>query len=131
MRAGKGFEQWNVIQILKVFAGMKFGGGNFQTEGKDAVVLLECMSNLAANEMFSGSDSNADCTGEFERMDTSRVKDRIMRGIDALTEVSDHLVIVSINVFEEGMQQYDAWTGLYAVSGRIESGIDKESRYGG
>ena len=77
------------------------------------MVLLECMSNLAANEMFSGSDSNADCTGEFERMDTSRVKDRIMRGIDALTEVSDHLVIVSINVFEEGMQQYDAWTRAY------------------
>ena len=36
-----------------------------------------------------------------------------MRGIDALTEVSDHLVIVSINVFEEGMQQYDAWTRAY------------------
>ena len=110
---------------------MKFGGGNFQTEGKDAVVLLECMSNLAANEMFSGSDSNADCTGEFERMDTSRVKDRIMRGIDALTEVSDHLVIVSINVFDEACSSMMHGPGLYAVSGRIESGIDKESRYGG
>ena len=46
-------------------------------------------------------------------MDTSRVKDRILRGIDALPEVSDHLVIVSINVFEEVMQQYDAWTRAY------------------
>ena len=95
LRAGKGFE--TVERYTDI----------------DGVVLLECMSNMAANEMFSGSDSNADCTGEFERMDTSRVNDRIMRGIDALTEVSDHLVIVSINVFEEGMQQYDAWTRAY------------------
>ena len=36
-----------------------------------------------------------------------------VKGIDALTEVSDHLVIVSINVFDEGMQQYDAWTRAY------------------
>lgn len=114
LRAGKGFE---TVERYTDIEGLCRDGSleaeTFRQKAKDAVVLLECMSNLAANEMFSGSDSNADCTGEFERMDTSRVKDRIMRGIDALTEVSDHLVIVSINVFEEGMQQYDAWTRAY------------------
>ena len=133
LRAGKGFETVErYTDIEGLCRDESLEAETFRQKAKDGVVLLECMSNMAANEMFSGSDSNADCTGEFERMDTSRVKDRIMRGIDALTEVSDHLVIVSINVFEEGMQQYDAWDpGLYAVSGRIESGIDKESRYGG
>ena len=108
LRAGKGY-----TDIEGLCRDGSLEAETFRQKAKDAVVLLECMSNLAANEMFSGSDSNADCTGEFERMDTSRVKDRIMRGIDALTEVSDHLVIVSINVFEEGMQQYDAWTRAY------------------
>ena len=114
MRAGKGFETVErYTDIEGLCRDESLEAETFRQKAKDAVVLLECMSNLAANEMFSGSDSNADCTGEFERMDTSRVKDRIMRGIDALTEVSDHLVIVSINVFEEGMQQYDAWTRAY------------------
>lgn len=36
-----------------------------------------------------------------------------MRGIDALAEMAEHLVIVSINVFDEGVQQYDPWTGAY------------------
>ena len=114
LRAGKGFETVErYTDIEGLCRDESLEAETFRQTAKDAVVLLECMSNLAANEMFSGSDSNADCTGEFERMDTSRVKDRIMRGIDALTEVSDHLVIVSINVFEEGMQQYDAWTRAY------------------
>lgn len=114
LRAGKGFETVErYTDIEGLCRNESLEAETFRQKAKDAVVLLECMSNLAANEMFSGSDSNADCTGEFERMDTSRVKDRIMRGIDALTEVSDHLVIVSINVFEEGMQQYDAWTRAY------------------
>ena len=68
---------------------------------------------VVIDAVYTVSYTHLDCTGEFERMDTSRVKDRIMRGIDALNEVSDHLVIVSINVFDEGMQQYDAWTRAY------------------
>lgn len=90
MRAGKGFETVErYTDIEGLCRDESLEAETFRQKAKDAVVLLECMSNLAANEMFSGSDSNADCTGEFERMDTSRVKDRIMRGIDALTEVSD------------------------------------------
>ena len=101
LRAGKGFETVErYTDIEGLCRDESLEAETFRQKAKDAVVLLECMSNLAANEMFSGSDSNA-------------VKDRIMRGIDALTEVSDHLVIVSINVFDEGMQQYDAWTRAY------------------
>ena len=108
VRAGKGFS------TIECYTGLKEAAESLKKEQKEKpCVLLECMSNLAANEMFSGSDSDADCTGEFEAMDIRRVKDRILRGIDALSEVSDHLVIVSINVFEEGMQQYDAWTRAY------------------
>ena len=114
LRAGKGFETVErYTDIEGLCRDESLEAETFRQKAKGAVVLLECMSNLAANEMFSGSGSDADCTGESERMDISRVKDRILSGIDALAEVSDHLVIVSINVFEEGMQQYDAWTGAY------------------
>lgn len=90
--------------------------------------MLECMSNLTANEMFSGSGNSGDNTGAYSRgqadraqneeeqhptIDIRKVQDRIMKGIDALAEMAEHLVIVSINVFDEGVQQYDPWTGAY------------------
>lgn len=101
----------------------------FRQKAKGAVVMLECMSNLTANEMFSddnNEDNDAmeessvqkdliqeDITKENLSMDIEKVKNRILKGIDALAEIAGHLVIVSINVFEEGMQQYDAWTQAY------------------
>ena len=86
------------------------------------------LSNLTANEMFSGSGSSGDNTGAYSRgqadraqneeeqhptIDIRKVQDRIMKGIDALAEMAEHLVIVSINVFDEGVQQYDPWTRAY------------------
>ena len=103
LRAGKGFE---TVERYTDIEGLCLGESSeaetFRQKVKGAVVMLECMSNLTANEMFSGSNSEA-----------AAVKDRILKGIDALAEAAGHLVIVSINVFDEGMQQYDAWTQAY------------------
>lgn len=68
---------------------------------EDAAVLLECMSNLAANEMFT--DAN---TG---RNPVEAVKS----GILSLMEKSENLVIVTNNVFDEGTDGYDDTTDGY------------------
>ena len=103
LRAGKGFE---TVERYTDIEGLCLGESSeaetFRQKVKGAVVMLECMSNLTANEMFSGSNS-----------ESAAVKERILKGIDALAEAAGHLVIVSINVFDEGMQQYDAWTQAY------------------
>lgn len=62
--------------------------------------LLECMSNLVANEMFS----------EGGAKENTLVA--IKQGINQLAEQSDHLLIVTNNIFEDGFQ-YDKETTRY------------------
>lgn len=62
--------------------------------GSGEILLLECLSNLTANEMFSES-------GRKEQA-ASVIKE----GISHLIENSRHLIVVGNNVFENGME-YD------------------------
>ena len=57
----------------------------------EAAVLLECMSNLVANEMYdpSGAGENAE--------------ESILAGIHKLQKVSDDLVVVTNEVFSDSM----------------------------
>lgn len=94
MRAGKHFitvEQ--PVQIEKALEKMETG---------DLYVLLECMSNLVANEMFAGNIPQND----------NVVAEKIIKGISGLKEACAHLVIVSNNVFEDGIL-YDETTMAY------------------
>lgn len=75
--------------------------------------LLECMSNLVANEMFSGADIVSEDV----------VVGLILQGIKNLSTKVDELVIVSNNVFEDGIS-YDATTQAYIRAlGRINTGV--------
>ena len=56
-------------------------------------VLLECMSNLTANEMFSGE----------QPVDRQTVIKKILQGMEGLRKQVDTLVIVTNNVFEDGI----------------------------
>lgn len=94
LRSGKGFltiEQPTAIEkaLTKI-------------SEKDSCALLECMSNLVANEMFSGEIPGTE----------AEVTERIAAGISRLKEGLEHLVIVSNNVFEDG-RQYDESTMEY------------------
>lgn len=94
LRAGKGFitiEQPTRIEIAleKVETGEK-------------VALLECVSNLVANEMFMG---NAMVPKEV-------VIERVIKGIEVLKQEFTQLVVVSNNVFEDGCR-YDETTMDY------------------
>lgn len=71
-------------------------------EHGEKAALLECISNLAANEMFAGA------IPETEEV----VTERIIRGIEHLNRELSCLVIVSNNVFEDG-KDYDAATMAY------------------
>ena len=59
-------------------------------EGYDAV-LLECLSNLLANEMYGP-----------EGWEKGDLVSRILAGIDKLRESAGNLVIVSNEVFQDG-----------------------------
>lgn len=85
LRSGKGFitiEQ--PVQIADAF--LQMGDGK-------KTVLLECVSNLAANEMFT----------EVQTKKEEEVAAGIIRGIEQLKEKVTHLVVVSNNVFEDGV----------------------------
>lgn len=96
MRRDKGF---TTVERCTDLAGLKLPGRG--------TVLLECMSNLTANEMYL-----PDGAGE----DTIRA---VMRGIRNLDAQADHLIIVTNEVFSDGAE-YDEFTRKYLqILGRI------------
>lgn len=89
MRSGKGFE------TVERYTGID---GSEAELGSD--VLLECLGNLTANEMFSGDAADAGCA------------ERIKRGLDSLARRCANLCIITNEVFSDGMR-YGADTVLY------------------
>ena len=80
MRAGKGFEtieRYTELDELLV--------------PKDCVVLLECMSNLVANEMFREDGFHPE------------VAERITEGVENLLSQAKHVVIVTNEIFSDGI----------------------------
>lgn len=67
---------------------------------KDSIVLLECMSNLAANEQYAegGAGENTDAA--------------VMEGIRSLLAQVRHLVVVTNEIFSDGCS-YDESTRTY------------------
>ena len=67
---------------------------------KRGTAILECLCNLTANEMF---DENGNCSDPF---------DDILRGVLALAEQCDNLIVVTNDVgsdgydYDKGSQQY-------------------------
>ncbi len=73
---------------------------NVKLNEHDTTVLLECMSNLTANEMYQENGAGI------------RTVEAVCRGIDnLLSQVSD-LVVVSNEIFSDGME-YDPETFRY------------------
>lgn len=59
---------------------------------KENTALLECISNLTANEMFSGENPKS----------RAEVTEKIVQDVGHLREGVKHLVIVTNNIFEDG-----------------------------
>lgn len=87
--------------------------------GSQDVVLLECMSNLLANEMYQEEGRIKD------RGDASvaKAEEAILKPVFELAKQAGCVVIVSNEVFSDGVQ-YDRETELYLkLLGRINQGI--------
>lgn len=89
MREGKGFV---TVEIPLHIATLPITAGD--------TVLIECLSNLLANEMYEPSGAGDTCA------------DAIIDGIRQLKCIGANLVIVTNEVFSDGMH-YDASTMLY------------------
>lgn len=85
LRRGKGFITIEKeVDIHKAFEGIE--------TGKARAALLECATNLAANEMFADSEVKSEI----------QTADKVINDIKSLSDGLTHLVIVSGNVFEDG-----------------------------
>ena len=119
LRAGKGFQ--TIEQPMHI-------GQAADKIKKDSVVLIECMSNLVANEMFSPVEEEAatsTCEGDNLQENSgfkancNRVMQEVVSGIDKIRENCEHLVIVTNNVFEDGIRYDDSTMAYMKVLGAI------------
>lgn len=100
LRAGKGFETLECYRNLAE-----------QTDIPRGTVLLECLGNLVANEFFSGSSIDA------------AAEQRIVSGIEMLEEASDNLIIVTNDVFADGISYSHEMQQYLQLLGEINSAI--------
>lgn len=111
MRAGKGFltieQPRRLKEAAKKVATEKVSAGKVAA-GVGKTVLLECMSNLVANEMFSEENLSAVMDKEKIR----QLSGEIINGVTALHDSCDILIIVTNQIFEDGIR-YDASTMDY------------------
>lgn len=78
-------------------------------EEGNRTVLLECISNLAANEMFSE-----------ERMKTAKeTAEKIIGQIRKVKGQVNHMIVVSSNVFEDGITYEESVMEYIRAMGRI------------
>ncbi len=115
LRAGKGFttieQPGDLIKAAQRIAKLP---NQFQEEAMTVnrpensvpfirdTALLECMSNLVANEMFAENKIRL----------RDEVTAQILDGIEALNRQLEHLLIVTNNVFEDGIS-YEETTAEY------------------
>ena len=124
LRAGKGFltieSPINVGKIQFACAG-EAEQAQYRQEVERKVqgssekksALLECVSNLTANEMFTKDGMKSE----------EEVVEKIVSEIQTLSQKLDNLVIVTNNVFEDGVI-YDAGTMEYLKAlGRINAAL--------
>lgn len=109
LRQGKGF--LTIEQPVDIDMAVR------QMEYGEKVVLLECMSNLVANEMFGGEASKK----------KNEVVEKIIREIHTLQENVTELVIVTNNVFEDGISYDDTTMEYLAAMGRINELLAKRA----
>lgn len=101
LRAGKGF--LTIEQPTKIQEALE------KMETGECVALLECISNLTANEMFTQKGTVAE----------AQVIEAIVNGVALLQKKVAHLVVVSNNVFEDGIIYDKATMGYIHAMGEV------------
>lgn len=109
LRKDKGFQ---TVECYKDIEKLKL-------EGKP-IILLECMSNLLANEMYDGEVAKRNDKECF-------LREKIVSGIEHLIEQSSHVIVVTNEVFSDG-EPYDEETNQYiTILGNINQEIGNKA----
>ena len=134
LRAGKGFitiEQPRDIQN----AVSKLQSENCLKTGR--LALLECMSNLVANEMFPPVDASDTKEAEvkkealdepenmrnYDNTIISLVSKKVLKDVSILSENVAELVIVTNNVFEDGVCYDESTMNYIKAMGIVNRGL--------
>jgi adenosylcobinamide kinase/adenosylcobinamide-phosphate guanylyltransferase len=88
-----------------------FGLERLTFKEKERLILLECMSNLIANELYGGEN--------FAMRDPKETKETIIRGIGHLREHAEHLVVVSNEMFRNGTYSVEM-NDYLKVAGQVD-----------
>ena len=105
LRSGKGFV--TIEQPISIHRALE------KMEPGEKTALLECISNLTANEMFSGEAPKPE--GQVVR--------EILSGISILKEELTDFVVVSNNVFEDGISYPEATRNYIRAMGAVNQEI--------
>lgn len=134
LRAGKGFITIEQPRDIKD-AVSKLQSENCLKTGRSA--LLECMSNLVANEMFPPVDASdtKEAGGKKEALDEpenmrnyentliSFVSKKVLKDVSILSENVAELVIVTNNVFEDGVCYDESTMNYIKAMGIVNRGL--------
>lgn len=134
LRAGKGFITIEQPRDIKK-AVEKLQSENCLKTGRSA--LLECMSNLVANEMFPPVDVSGMQAAEakketlddpenmkdYDTAQISRVSKKVLKEVSILSENVAELVIVTNNVFEDGVSYDQSTMNYIKAMGIVNSGL--------
>ncbi len=103
-RKGKGFITLERPSGIGVLADLITERGDFPP-GKECTVLLEALSDLLANEMFSSPDTDDATEGCF--LFDPEAPLRVLRDIEKIVSSFANVVIVSDDVFRDGIRYKD------------------------
>lgn len=134
LRAGKGFITIERPRDIKKAVG-KLQFENCLKTGRSA--LLECMSNLVANEMFPPVDvsgmqaaeakkealDDPENTKDYDTAQISRVSKKVLKEVSILSENVAELVIVTNNVFEDGVSYDQSTMNYIKAMGIVNRGL--------
>ena len=134
LRAGKGFITIEQPRDIKD-AVSKLQSENCLKTGR--LALLECMSNLVANEMFPPVDASdtkeagvkkealdePDNMRDYENTLISRVSKKVLKEVSILSENVAELVIVTNNVFEDGVCYDESTMNYIKAMGIVNRGL--------
>ena len=134
LRAGKGFITIEQPRDIKK-AVEKLQSENCLKNGRSA--LLECMSNLVANEMFPPVDfsgmqaaeakketlDDPENMNDYETAQISHVSKKVLKEVSILSENVAELVIVTNNVFEDGVCYDESTMNYIKAMGIVNRGL--------
>ena len=111
MRAGKGF------LTLEQPTDAHRAAERMEGRPEDRAALLECVSNLTANEMFS----------VWPPLPEEEAAGKLLADLERLERAVSHLVVVTNNVFEDGRIYEETTMAYLRAMGRINAGLARRA----